>query len=144
MPVEVDFHGTENVYIHFLFQTPWTFKDFRDAQQIAHAWARNLDYTVDAILDFADTPALPSRAIAEGLEAIERTQKQPNIGNTVVVTRSNLVQRMIQVIAHLAPAYGLRVVKEIHEAEQIIAHAARDQAFFTIVHPGKYTILALN
>jgi hypothetical protein len=144
MPVEVNFQGNQHVYIHFVFQTPWTFKEFRDAQKIAHAWVRNLDYTVDTILDLADTPALPSYAISEGLDAIARTQKQPNLGNTVVVTHSFLVQHVIQVISHLAPTYGLHVVQDMHEAEQIIAHSAKEQTFFNIAHPEKYTILALN
>ena len=121
MPVEASFQGDAPVYVYFQFQEPWTIKEFRDANAIAGAWVRNLDYDVDAIFDFGDSSVLPSYAISEGLDGLRRSQQLPNQGKTIVVTRSIFVRRIVQVIARLAPTAGMSICRDVEEARAVVA-----------------------
>lgn len=144
MPVDVTFQGEKHVYVYFQFQSPWTIKEFKNADRLAGAWVRNLDYTVDAIFDFADSPILPAYIISEGLDAVKHTLEQPNQGNTIVITRNPLVKHIVQVISHLAPSYGLCVAQDIHEAEQMLAHFAQDPSRSCAASVGKHSALAYS
>ena len=142
MPVEVDFQGKKNIYIHFQFQAPWTIKEFKDAEETALAWTKSLDDAIDTVLDFTNAPALPSGIISEGLDVIKRTQEQPNQGNTVVVTSRPLVKSIIQVISRLIPSWRLCFAQDMNEAEQMIARFAKDHAYSGVVPAEEYRMLS--
>ena len=123
MGISVNWANEEQTIVRWIFDGPWTWQDFLDAQTQSNALLATVDHRVDIVGNLINSPSLPANALSAYKGVLKRAA--PNIGLIVLVGSSSFVKAMVRTFNSIfrgsAPGTNFAFANSEAEAFEVIA-----------------------
>lgn len=114
MAINVRWGNDEKTFTIFEFIHPWTWDEYHECRKEAMALVETVPHTVNIITDFSKGGSFPGNALSYFGTSVDQTQRPFDV--CVVVTSSNLINMMANVLTKVKTRIKFSVVKSLDDA----------------------------
>lgn len=121
MPVTWNWHNDQRTILYFTFQDPWTLEEFTSVDFEARQAIKELNHSVDAIVDLSHTKSVPRNIVSGLVNMAKRNEPEANMGSSVVIHATPMLKTFIQVVQQLVPPDTLHLAEGLAGAEHTLS-----------------------
>ncbi|MBN1966346.1 MAG: hypothetical protein JW910_16980 [Anaerolineae bacterium] len=117
MPITIDWYDDTQTILHYRFETPWTWGEYRAAIDAAWELAQSVDHPTDTITDMRHSRVVPDRLFQNIRQSMVEI---PDTTQTVVLVGTNrFVEALLGIMRRLYPQqmgkfFSTETVEEAH------------------------------